>query len=402
MTPSKLSPMFRQLVIDGGLRAPAAGLIEMVERKGLGHPDSICDTLAEELSRALCRAYLGRFGRVLHYNVDKALLRGGRSMPAFGGGQIVEPIGVYMAGRATLTVGAATMPIDELVHEVCSGWLQRNIHGLDVERHVEIFNLVRPGSQDLIGLFGSPDQEHPLANDTSFGVGFAPFTPLEQTVLASEKFLTEIASQQRPEVGEDVKVMGVRLGGQIRLTVSCAFIGRHLSSISDYAKKKQELADSLSRHLSAGGHKADDVVVNAADDLAKEQIFLTVTGTSAEAGDDGQVGRGNRATGLITPYRPMTLEATAGKNPVTHIGKIYNEVAQRLAERIVSTFSEVEAAECYLVSSIGRPIERPMACDVRLRLRRGEASTDQLRRKIDDITDAMLAGIVSSPSVDSA
>jgi S-adenosylmethionine synthetase len=50
-------------------------------------------------------------------------------------------------------------------------------------------------------------------------------------------------------------------------------------------------------------------------------VYLTVTGTSAEAGDDGEVGRGNRVNDLITPYRPISLEAAAGKNPVTHVGQ---------------------------------------------------------------------------------
>ena len=35
--------------------------IELVERKGLGHPDSICDALAEELSRSLSRYCLAQW-----------------------------------------------------------------------------------------------------------------------------------------------------------------------------------------------------------------------------------------------------------------------------------------------------------------------------------------------------
>ncbi len=58
------------------------------------------------------------------------------------------------------------------------------------------------------------------------------------------------------------------------------------------------------------------VHVNTADDIKKKSVFLTVTGTSAEMGDDGSVGRGNRCNGLITPNRPMSMEATSGKNPI--------------------------------------------------------------------------------------
>ena len=74
--------------------------VEIVERKGIGHPDTICDALAEELSRNLCAYYLENFGLVLHHNVDKALLWGGSSLPKYGGGQIKAPIEIFLAGRA--------------------------------------------------------------------------------------------------------------------------------------------------------------------------------------------------------------------------------------------------------------------------------------------------------------
>jgi len=106
--------------------------------------------------------------------------------------------------------------------------------------------------------------------------------------------------------------------------------------------------------------------VNAADDLASGDVFLTVTGTSAEAGDDGQAGRGNRCNGLITPGRPMTIESVAGKNPVTHVGKLYNLCAGLIAERVVDDVADVRGAECRLVSRIGSPIDEPQLVEIRL------------------------------------
>ena len=91
-----------------------------------------------------------------------------------------------------------------------------------------------------------------------------------------------------------------------------------------------------------------------------------MTGSSAEAGDDGEVGRGNRVNGLITPHRPMTMEATAGKNPVSHVGKLYNIVASRIANRIVGEISDAEAATCTMVSRIGDPIDQPAIVEVTL------------------------------------
>src|SRR5687767_10595383 len=75
--------------------------VEVVERKGIGHPDTICDGIAERISVELCRYYLDHCGAILHHNVDKMLLCGGAARPAFGGGVIVEPIELYLGGRAT-------------------------------------------------------------------------------------------------------------------------------------------------------------------------------------------------------------------------------------------------------------------------------------------------------------
>ena len=75
--------------------------VEIVERKGLGHPDTICDALAEQLSIALCNFYQERFGLLLHHNVDKVLLWGGIARPAFGGGKVLAPSEIFLAGRAT-------------------------------------------------------------------------------------------------------------------------------------------------------------------------------------------------------------------------------------------------------------------------------------------------------------
>jgi len=171
--------------LDGA--AVAAQPVEIVERKGLGHPDTLCDALAEEVSLALSRFYLERFGFVLHHNVDKVLLRGGAARPAFAGGEVDEPIEVYLAGRATREYSGVKIPVDALAVGACRSWISAHMHALDAERHVRVHCLVRPGSGDLVELFerqrraGAPR----LANDTAMGVGFAPLTPLEGAVLAA-------------------------------------------------------------------------------------------------------------------------------------------------------------------------------------------------------------------------
>ena len=75
------------------LEAPAVDQqrMESVERKGLDHPDTICDALTEQLSMALSRFYLERFGLILHHNVDKALLFAGASNPFSSSWQALRP-----------------------------------------------------------------------------------------------------------------------------------------------------------------------------------------------------------------------------------------------------------------------------------------------------------------------
>jgi len=367
-------PSFMNLIFTT-LDSTRTGLlpVEIVERKGVGHPDTICDALAENLSVALSRFYQDRFGFILHHNVDKGLLCGGAARAWFGGGEVHKPIDLMLAGRATEEFSGVKVPLQEIAVESAREWLRQHLRHLDAERQVRIHCMIRPSSADLVDLFERQRGSRvPLANDTSLGVGYAPLDALERAVTEIE---AELNSPQvkatHPEIGEDIKVMGVRVGGHTGITVACAFVARHVAGMVEYAEKKdrvRRIALRTARHI-AGENVA--VHVNSADGASPESIYLTVTGTSAEAGDDGQVGRGNRVNGLITPYRAMSIEATAGKNPVSHVGKLYNVAARRMAQALIAGVPGIEEAACCLVSRIGEPIDEPQALDVKLRLREG-------------------------------
>ncbi len=352
---------------------------EIVERKGIGHPDTICDSIAEDLSVALSKLYLEEFGAIMHHNVDKALLVGGVANAVFGGGEVISPIEIYIVGRALSEKDGRPLPVDEIAIEVTREWIKENVRNLDPDRHVIVKPRIKPGSKDLVDLFMRFQEkgDAPLANDTSFGVGFAPLDDLESVVFETERFLNSSSlKDQHPEVGEDIKVMGVRHGDSIRITVACAFVDKYLKSLDDYMSSKEELTKKTLSHLSSLTDKKIDLFINTADDPESGSVYITVTGTSAEQGDDGQVGRGNRVNGLITPYRPMSLEAAAGKNPVSHIGKIYNVVANVISERVVKEVEEVEEAYCYIVSQIGKPINEPQVCDVKVRTKKDIAGIE--------------------------
>jgi S-adenosylmethionine synthetase len=379
-----------QLVIGRSAAPPGDREVEVVERKGLGHPDSICDALAEAFSLELCRFYRERMGGILHHNVDKALLVAGRSQPRFGGGQVLEPMRIVLAGRASLERGGIDLPVAELAEQSVRRWLGRHLHAFDPERHVVVETRVRAGSRELVELFGhAGGARRALANDTSCGVGHAPLSELEGLVLAVEQRLNaESIPASDPALGEDVKVMGVRRNDTVQLTVACAMVDGALRDLADYGKAVERVAELALDAASRCGRLRSEVAVNAADDRASGSVYLTVTGTSAEAGDDGQAGRGNRVNGLITPGRPMTIESVAGKNPVSHVGKLYNLAAGLVCQRLVAELHPVRGAECLLVSRIGAPIDEPQIAELRIT---GAEPDPALRREIEGILRDELA-----------
>lgn len=347
--------------------------VEIVERKGIGHPDTICDAVAEALSVALSKHYLRACGAILHHNVDKALLVGGTAKPVFGGGEVTEPIEIHLAGRARLDA----VPIVDLAERSARAWLAAHLHALDANEHVKVHCLVRESDP---GLAHWVEHRAPLANDTSVGVGWAPLSPLESCVLTLSDYVAAMPARA-PHVGEDVKIMAVREGERVRLTVACALVARHVASAKMFDDYKEQLhaaiVDEARRLL------ARDV------DLALHP-YLTVTGTSADSGDDGEVGRGNRTSGLITPGRPMTIEAAAGKNAVAHVGKLYAIAAREIAAEIVEG-AAIPEAECMLVSEIGQPIDEPQIASLRLATR----GDDVAKKRAEEIARAYLPRIPS-------
>ncbi len=340
-------------VAEASQPALAERKVEICEHKGLAHPDSLADGAAEAAAQALARAYMSAFGSVQHFNVDKGLLVAGRSEPRFDGGTILVPPKLVLCGRAA----DADDRFD--VTEVILAAARQYLKGV-LPESAEQFVLeaaIHQGSADLERLYRTDAEA--LANDTSVGVGFAPLSPLERSVLALAAALRDPALRKRfPAAGKDFKIMGVRHGGAMSYTLGLAMIGRHLHSAEHYHRTKQEIAAYLEEHVP--GRSA--LVINASDDPHAENesgLYVTVTGSSSEMGDDGQVGRGNRVNGLITPGRAMSLEAVAGKNPAGHVGKIYNVLAEQLAREICEKVPEAAEASVQLVSQIGRPVTQP-------------------------------------------
>jgi S-adenosylmethionine synthetase len=339
-------------------------MVEMVERKGLGHPDSIADGVSESVSRALCRLYLDEFGYILHHNTDETQVVGGASEPKFGGGRVTKPIYMLLVGRATTEVNGEKLPVHDTAIEAARKYVESVCAHIDIDKHVEFDSKIGQGSIDLRGVF---EQKNVLSNDTSFGVGFAPLSDLERVVLESEHFLTLKLKKKLPALGEDVKVMGYRQDDKIRLTVAAALVDSEIANPKEYRAVCDEIGEQLAGQTAKLTQREVAIDVNTADDPELGRFYLTVTGCSMEAGDDGSVGRGNRANGLITPCRPMSLEASAGKNPVNHVGKIYNILGNLIANDIVKeTGGNVKEVHVRILSQIGKPVDQPQVASLQI------------------------------------
>ena len=223
---------------------------------------------------------------------------------------------------------------------------------------------LNPSSVDLADVVAKGHQaDAPLANDTSFAAVSLPRSPLEDSVWRLERYLNSDAYRAEVPIGRDIKVMGARTDSDVTVTVAVPVMAAAVSNRSEYDDVIERVrVDGLALVRDVFGDGAS-VMINQADNADSQ--YLTLTGTSAEAGDDGQVGRGNRFGGLITPYRPMSLEAAAGKNPAAHVGKTYHAFAQDILNRVIEETAATEAT-VRMLSSIGHPGTEPQTIHVEL------------------------------------
>ena len=386
--------------VDG--RAVEDQDVEIVERKGLGHPDSLCDGIAEHVSQALARAYLDRVGKVLHYNTDETQLVAGRSAPAFGGGEVIDPIYLLITGRATKEYEGTKIPAETIALRAARDYIDEQFPFVDFGTDVVVDVKLGEGSGDLQEVFGEDGTQVPMSNDTSFGVGHAPLTETERIVLETERQLNGRYSDEHPAVGQDIKVMGKRESETIDVTVAVAAVDRYVDGIEGYDAVMEGVRAFVEDLAAEYTDRTVRVHVNTADDYEEGSIYLTTTGTSAEQGDDGSVGRGNRSNGLITPNRSMSMEATSGKNPVNHIGKIYNLLSTEIARSVVEAVDGIREVRIRLLSQIGKPIDEPHVADASLVTEEGievgdieaavEAIIDEELANVTDITERVIDG----------
>ncbi len=369
--------------------------LEIVERKGLGHPDYICDAVMEQISLRLSKEYMEKTGTILHHNVDKSLLVAGQSELRFGGGVVKQPMLFVFGDRATTEFDGIKINVEEIAIKVAKEWFRKNMRFIDPDNHVKYQVELKPGSAGLVDIFKRKGKVLG-ANDTSAAVGYAPMTRTEKIVLKTEQFLNSKEFKERhPESGEDIKVMGSRNNNSLNLTISMAFVDRFISSEEDYFEKKAKILDEINKFVGANtDFEKISIQLNTLDARGRgiDGIYVTVLGTSADSGDSGQVGRGNRVNGLIPLNRPFCSEAAAGKNPVSHVGKIYNALTFRVAQHVYEQVPELEEVYIWLLSEIGRPIDQPAIAAAQVVMAENN-SLDKVKSRIEAVLEYELENI---------
>lgn len=348
--------------------------VEVVERKGTGHPDYICDSVMESVSVALAREYRRVFGTILHHNIDKGLLAAGRTQKKFGGGRVTKPMELTVGDRATFGAGTKIVPVKDIAIGAAKAWIKENLRFVDPEKHLKYRVILAPGSEELTDIFARPGEVR-TANDTSALVGYYPLSPTEETVLGLERYLNSGRFKEKyPETGEDIKVMGLRSGRDLNLTVAMPLIAKFIRSEKEYFRRKEVILRDINRFLRKhDAFGSINVALNALDERGRGLggVYLSLLGTSAEDADSGQVGRGNRVNGLISLNRPMSTEAAAGKNCASHVGKIYNVLAHKIAEKIYRKIEGIKEVYVLLLSRIGTPVDSPLMASAQVLLREG-------------------------------
>ena len=367
--------------------------VEVVERKGIGHPDTICDSLMNKVSVELSKYYLDKFEIILHHNIDKALLVAGEAEQKFGGGKIKTPMLLVFGDRATYEFEGQMIPVTEIAVDTAKKWFKENLRFVEPETHVNYQVELKRGSAALRDIFFRKG-ELLGANDTSAAVGYAPLSETEKIVLKTEKFLNDKSFKKKfPESGEDIKIMGLRTNGEIHLTVAMPLVDRFVKNENDYFRKKEIIIEEIKNFVANKNDFKTFIFLNTLDAKGRgiNGCYLTVTGTCAEDADCGQVGRGNRVNGLIPLNRPVSNEAAAGKNPVSHVGKVYNVLSHKIANEIYENVNGIKEIYFWLLSQIGTPIDKPKIAAAQLIMNSG--SVDDVRKEVNEVIKKELSNI---------
>ncbi|MFN7161177.1 MAG: methionine adenosyltransferase [Candidatus Gracilibacteria bacterium] len=333
------------LMISHNYQDPASGEFEVVERKGVGHPDSLADALANEVSIAYSKYCLENIGVIPHHNIDKLYIGAGHYKNDYGVCERLSPIIVRVNGRMSSVFGNVDLDIQQLQSSSIQNYLRHVMPSItsndliietNASQHTKVPFWFTP--RDLNDI---PDATNPKANDTSVCIGHWPPTLTESLAYRLERyFWKDVSGYAVPrfaEIGQDIKVMVVRNGEHIEATLCVPTISLHTSSYKVYSeliKLYEENLQGLADEFLASSGLQSFVRINP-----YQKQYMLGLGSCIECGEEGVVGRGNNINGIISTHRIHTLESWAGKNPVYHTGRVYGYITAKFARAIAAKFS---------------------------------------------------------------
>jgi len=361
---------------------------EIVERKGVGHPDSLCDGISEAVCHRLCKYYLKKYGFVLPHHLNKVMIIGGGATPTFGGGKVNNPMKVFLGGSAVDKIidrngNYYDENIFEIAKESASKYMESILPFLSINEHVRFENYIKGIKRAKVR--GKPfdlrkiDKNlkfSTISEDTTICVGYAPFSPTEKLTLEIEQHLNSKEFKRTyPEIGTEIKIMSARIIDDLYIIAVCGMISSLIKNKNHYKEMKELVKEEIHNIVQKYDFSDVNIEINVNDKINYKlslttrvglwggggKPYLLVTGTHAERGK-GQTGRGNRVHGLITPMRPMSIEAAAGKPP-WHPGKLYGLMAFDIANKLLS-ISGLEETEVYILSQGGKSLTQPKGITV--------------------------------------
>jgi S-adenosylmethionine synthetase len=344
---------------------------EVVERKGIGHPDTLSDGLAEVVSIEYSKYCLENFGAILHHNVDKTNITGGLVDIDFGGGEMLERAKVIVNGRMSTDFANKSIDVIEIQKKAVTNYLNKVLPHFDTDNWLEFISTSVPYSHNPYwyhprNLDDLPELTFPKCNDTSTCVGYWPLTLGDNLALYLEGwFYIDEFTPKFDYVGQDVKCMVSINGWNIKITMNVPFIPKKTPNVDFYKAKlasiKTDLLD-LAYSIAGDSYKID-LQLNGMDNDTKNDYYLLLTGSCIEAGEEGVVGRGNKSRGTINSNKPFSMEAASGKNPVYHVGKVYTAIVDTLSKEISEKFNC--EAQVFMTSKIGNHLFDPDNITVR-------------------------------------
>lgn len=386
---------------------------EIVERKGRCHPDTLSDRLAELLSRTYSKYTFEKYGVILRHQFDKLSLMGGKCDVRFGGGNFRSPVRLLINGRATSKFAGETVDFRDLIINTASSFLEKELRNfnfltdcrvmwentsnstrgmIDNENKGDtaIHNRFHPRSiKDL------PEATDPISNDTAVGCAWAPLTPLEKLVLEIEQTLTSDETWSLyPWMGSDCKIMASRSKKNVDITISIPQVSTYVNSVDEYKNNCKIIMSLVNKITEKYPFIDPKITLNPGDYTDKEMLYLRLTGSCIESGDEGQVSRGNRLGGIISSRRPFSIEGLSGKNPSYHAGKIYSVASLDIASRIWE--DQGIPCEVYIASQIDRPLNDPWVVTInsveKIDIEKAEKVVRDVLSNLIEITNKLVDG----------